>query len=445
MAHRAIDAWIDGLARLGSAGKGPTLLEITEDFRRHRRAMAPAVLGAALGALQGDLGEQEWADCPRCGHALRRKRLDAKEVSTLEGRIRVLRPYFYCRPCQFGFHPLDEALGLTADVHQPDIEREVLELAARLPFEEAAAVFERLVGIGVGEHFGHQTLHAVGEHATLDAVLPTAEEIARRIQDATTDPGTLPILVVAADGAHLPTRPQAARKAKRGPGQYREAKGFRLYLAAPDERIVHLASWHQIQDAKAFRADLGRVAQRIPRDRVRIALLADGAEWLWDAMIACFPEGRPILDYFHVAGHVHTVARALYGEGLTATQWAEVMKTTIYLGKIPTAMARLRRARARTPAARDEVRKLVGYLWKHRHKLRHEACRAEGYPLGSGGIESAHKFIAHTRMKRAGAWWVEANGNSMLRIRCALYNGTLDRVFRSYHDQRSSTLRSCDK
>lgn len=445
MAHRAIDEWVDGLARLGSADKGPTLLEITEDFRRRRREMAPALLGAALGTVHGDLSEQEWADCPRCGRQLRRKRLDPKEVSTLEGRLTVLRPYFHCRRCQIGFHPLDEILGLTPDVHQPDVEREVLDLAARLPFEEAAAVFERLVGIGVGEHFGHQTLHAVGESATLGEVIPTAHEIAERIRDATTDGADLPILVVAADGAHLPTRPQAARKAKRGQGQYREAKGFRLYLAAPDERIVHVASWHQIQDAKAFRADLEEVAQRIPRDQVRIALLADGAEWLWDAMIACFPEGRPILDYFHVAEHVHAVARTLYGEGLPATQWAEVLKTTIYVGKIPTALTRLRRVRARTPAAREEVRKLVGYLWKHRHKLRHEASRAEGYPLGSGGIESAHKFIAHTRMKRTGAWWVEAYGNSMLRIRCALYNGTLDRVFQSYQKHRASGLRSGDK
>jgi hypothetical protein len=191
----------------------------------------------------------------------------------------------------------------------------VLDLAARMPFEEAAGVFERLVGIGVSEHFGHQTLNAVGEQATLAEVTPTADEIATRIEQTTPASGELPILVVAADGAHLPTRPQAARKTKRGQGQYREAKGFRLYLAAPDERIVHLASWHQIQDAQAFRVDLAEVAQRIPRDRVRIALLADGAQWLWDAMTACFPEGRPILDYYHVAEHVHAVARALLRRG----------------------------------------------------------------------------------------------------------------------------------
>lgn len=51
-----------------------------------------------------------------------------------------------------------------------------------------------------------------------------------------------------------------------------------------------------------------------------------------------------------------------------------------------------------------------------------------GYPIGSGGIESANKFICHTRLKRSGAWWVKETGNEMLRIRCALYNGTYDKV-----------------
>jgi hypothetical protein len=36
------------------------------------------------------------------------------------------------------------------------------------------------------------------------------------------------------------------------------------------------------------------------------------------------------------------------------------------------------------------------------------------------------------RLKRSGAWWLEANGNAMLRIRCALYNGTFERIFSDY-------------
>jgi hypothetical protein len=79
-----------------------------------------------------------------------------------------------------------------------------------------------------------------------------------------------------------PTRPPGGRRKKRGPGSWREAKGVRLYLLGQDQRVIHLASWHQIADKTALSTAIGVLAARIPRDRVRIALVADGADWIWD-------------------------------------------------------------------------------------------------------------------------------------------------------------------
>lgn len=62
----------------------------------------------------------------------------------------------------------------------------------------------------------------------------------------------------------------------------------------------------------------------------------------------------------------------------------------------------------------------------------------KGFPIGSGGIKSANKFICHTRMKRPGAWWVKEIGNAMLRIRCAIYNGTFHRVFQRYIESQNT-------
>ena len=55
--------------------------------------------------------------------------------------------------------------------------------------------------------------------------------------------------------------------------------------------------------------------------------------------------------------------------------------------------------------------------------------------MGSGGIESANKFICHVRLKRSGAWWYVTNANQMLALRCAKYNGTFDRVFEHYRQR----------
>jgi hypothetical protein len=87
----------------------------------------------------------------------------------------------------------------------------------------------------------------------------------------------------------------------------------------------------------------------------------------------------------------------------------------------------------KTAQAEELIRKLISYLKKHRERFNYRSLRLGGYPIGSGGIESANKIICHTRMKRSGAWWVKVTGNSMHRILCAIYNGTYDDVFPPAH------------
>ena len=82
--------------------------------------------------------------------------------------------------------------------------------------------------------------------------------------------------------------------------------------------------------------------------------------------------------------------------------------------------------------AAEEIAKLITYLDNNRDRLGYDDCQEQGFPIGSGGIESANKYISHARLKRSGAWWVAENGNNMLRLRCAMYNGTFDQVFRKY-------------
>ncbi|MBI3303373.1 MAG: hypothetical protein HYZ72_15015 [Deltaproteobacteria bacterium] len=88
-----------------------------------------------------------------------------------------------------------------------------------------------------------------------------------------------------------------------------------------------------------------------------------------------------------------------------------------------------------TDPAAAEIATLIGYLQNNRDRINYRSQRHAGYHLGSGGIEAAHKFICHARLKRSGAWWYVANSNHMLALRCAKYNGTFDRVFTRYRQQ----------
>jgi hypothetical protein len=55
--------------------------------------------------------------------------------------------------------------------------------------------------------------------------------------------------------------------------------------------VIHVASWHQIANKTELSRALGVVATRIPHDQVRIALVADGAEWICETeMRAAAPD-----------------------------------------------------------------------------------------------------------------------------------------------------------
>lgn len=442
MAEKAARQWAyqpKALLEKLMGDKPPTLRELSEEFQATRRDLLGAILKGTVEQCLAPWLEQEVAPCPRCQRQLRRKRREKKVLSTLQGEFPLERPYFYCPNCRQGFCPVDAALGVAPQAHQFDVQHRVTKLAARMPFAEAVASVEELTGVRVSNHFAHDTLTAVGQAATLELVIPDAEEIARRIAKAQGNSPEPPILVVASDGAKTPTRPKAPRKGKRGPGRYREVRGARLYLLDADDEIIPVASWHQIQTAEAFRKDLGVIAQRIPQDRVRICLVGDGADGVWSAMVECFPTGRQLLDFYHGLEHLHGAGRALYGDGaLEAHQWAESTMVRLAEGAVDTVLEQLRRLRSRQEAAAaEELRKLIGYLEGQRHRLGYMEAIEQGYPIGSGAIESANKFLCHARMKRSGAWWVEESGNEMLRLRCAMYNGTYDRVFAHYEASRS--------
>ncbi len=49
--------------------------------------------------------------------------------------------------------------------------------------------------------------------------------------------------------------------------------------------------------------------------------------------------------------------------------------------------------------------------------------QAQGYPIGSGSVESAHKLVVQSRMKQAGMRWEPRHVDAMLAMRNLACNG----------------------
>jgi len=445
--HDRFDQWLDGLeAQLQEPE--PTLTQVTETVWNLRHALTGGLTETIVAHTHRNEYTRKQVKCPQCDWLLTARAPVPRTVETMGGPVQLERPYFYCRTCRCGVYPLDEVVGLSAGRKQLDVQKAVAKLVTEVPYDEAHTLFRDLSGLGMGSERMHTLTNHVAEGLTVLDVAPSRDEIEGHIVEVGAGNWRRPVLVLGVDGAYVPTRPSSARgrrpgqgryraKRARWQGQWRDAKGFRFSLIDGD-RIVHVLSWHQVQNEDQLGEALKQVkdAGLIPVDQVRLCVVADGASWIWKHVKALFPGARQVLDYYHWAAYLHRVAKAQYGASVRALEWVEATMTRLYMGKVGSVLGGLRRMQAQSEEAAKAIANCWEYLAAHRERTAYRKFRRGGYPLGSGGIESSNKFICHVRLKRSGAWWYEVNSNQMLALRCAKYNGTLDQVFARYQQKQ---------
>jgi hypothetical protein len=64
--------------------------------------------------------------------------------------------------------------------------------------------------------------------------------------------------------------------------------------------------------------------------------------------------------------------------------------------------------------------------------LNYREALANDLPIGSGEIESAHRYIAQQRLKRPGAWWRVDHAEYMLALRITRRNGDWDAYWATF-------------
>jgi hypothetical protein len=448
--HARFDQWLDTLEQAWHEPPA-TLSEVTTTVWDLRQQLTGGITETIVAHAHASERQRQQASCPRCARVLTVQEHVGRTVETMVGPVELERPYFYCRACRAGLYPLDDALGLVAGYKQLDMQQAAVKLVTEVPYDTSQSLFGDLTGMHFGSERMHTVTNQVAKGLTVLDVAPSRQEIARRIAAVSAGRFRRPVLVLGIDGAYVPTRPDSARERRPGRGgqrakralwrgQWRDAKGFRFYLL-DGERIVHVLSWHQVQNEAQLGEALKQIKEAgvIPEEQVRLCVVCDGAEWIWKHVQTLFPQARQVLDYYHCAQYLHRVAKAHYGASVQALEWVEATMTRLYLGQVGLVLGGLRRMQAQSDEAEKAIANCWDYLAEHRGRTAYRKLRRGGYPLGSGGIESSNKFICHVRLKRSGAWWYEANSNQMLALRCAKYNGTLDQVFVRYQQRLRET------
>ncbi len=225
--------------------------------------------------------------------------------------------------------------------------------------------------------------------------------------------------------------PPARRKAHPGP----EARDKWVSASVTESIEDMIAAAYD----EAGRRDPERVRQRL--------FLVDGNKQQITAIEAC-AKGRglkvPVLiDYIHVAGYIGKAASALHpGDPVLAGQWADGQKLRVLHGRAKAVAATLASVAARAranPRKRDldltDVDRAVTYLNNNQQHMKYDKALAKGWPIATGMIEGACRFVIEDRFGITGARWSPEGAEDILKIRAVVVNGDLDDYMR-YYKQR---------
>jgi hypothetical protein len=84
----------------------------------------------------------------------------------------------------------------------------------------------------------------------------------------------------------------------------------------------------------------------------------------------------------------------------------------------------------------------LDYLRKREALMQYPAFRAQGWPLGSGMVESANKLVVQARLKGSGMHWQRKNVNPLLTLRMAVCNDRWPQMWgQASCQQRTGQLR----
>jgi hypothetical protein len=147
---------------------------------------------------------------------------------------------------------------------------------------------------------------------------------------------------------------------------------------------------------------------------------ADGAAWIWNVADEYFPVSRQIVDWFHAAQHLAQAAGTLYPDDEPKRQrWLKRQREQLYLGNIEAVMTALEAA----GLSGD-----VGYFREHQRRMQYLEFREEGYPIGSGTVESAVKQFKQ-RLTGPGMRWDAHAAERMVILRAAVLSNDFDALW----------------
>src|SRR5215469_5478695 len=406
----------------------------------------------------------------------RAERGRTRALATVFGEVEVER-MVYRAPGVPGLYPADRELALPREKHSHGLRRRAAMEAVRGSFQDAREAIAR----GCGSAPGKRQVEELVARAAVDV-----DDFYRSRRPGPADRDTLLVLTFDAKGiVMLPadlreaTRRKAAAKDAAGGqrlatrlssgekrGRKRMAEVAAVYDAAPVARTpldvipataldredkvkgpVATGKWvsASVRDScKDVVAAVFEEAGRRDPDRARTwVVLVDGARYQLEVIEAEAARRNVtvhiVCDIVHVIEYVWKAAWCFFPPADRAAEaWVGEQVRRILAGKAVKVAAAIRRKATLAGLAPNEragADRCADYLHAKAPYLAYGKALAAGWPIATGVVEGACRYLVKDRMDITGARWSLTGAEAVLKLRAVHASGDFDDYWQ-YHAQR---------
>lgn len=440
--------------------------ELATDGRELNRQM---MQGHVNSRGSGDIGPRLEA---ASGEVLTHRRLISRTLRSLFGDIRIIR-MSYCLRGHPKVFPLDAALNLPPSSFSYGLQRFIVSRVSRNAFSDVLDLTREVTGMTVGKR---QALKIVEDCAVdFDAFYDI-----RKPQKK----GDNPILVLTTDGKGIVMRSEGLReitreragkatpklKTRLARGEKSNRKrmaqvasvyGINPFVRTPQEIVDELARreaaksrprpsqkrvWASIEkDAdEVIRTMFEEAHRRDPKHKKRWVVLVDGNKHQL-ALVKSLArkEGVTatiILDIIHVIEYLWEAARLFVLETNHAgcERWVEERLEKILKGHAGKVAGSIRMSVAKRGLSQSQEKiaeDCARYFSSHKAHMNYALYLRRGYPIATGVIEGACRYLIKDRMDITGARWSLSGAESVLKLRSLITSGDFEDYW-TFHKQR---------
>jgi hypothetical protein len=146
-----------------------------------------------------------------------------------------------------------------------------------------------------------------------------------------------------------------------------------------------------------------------------------------------------VLDFVHVLEYLWKAAYCFHEESSQeAEEWVKQRSLKVLTGNASQVAAGIRRSCTKRNLGvkeRENADKCADYLLKKKNYLRYDHCLAEGYPIATGVIEGACRYLIKDRMDITGARWSLKGAEAVLKLRAIVSSKDFEEYFDFHKSQ----------